>query len=163
MLDGALQSNYDSLELFFTQFREHRQRQDFASSPLRMGEVAGFVAQVSISLLQVNRDRVVDARLNPLISERRLQIVSPRVAHGIDMVDRPSVGHRCRRFDQAVLEELVVAGRVSATGLGPGLQMAELDAQDDSLEALHPVVEALQLVVILRRGTQSRSMRRVRS
>ncbi len=152
MPDGALQSNYDSLELFFTQFREHRQRQDFASSPLRMGEVAGFVAQVSISLLQVNRDRIVDASLNSLVPECSLQKVTFRVAHGVDMVDMASVRHGCWRFNPGVFEELVVPGCVSPPGFGPGVQMAELDAQDGPLEALHAIVEALQFVVVFLRG-----------
>src|SRR5271157_111615 len=102
--DGSKESNDHLVELACTQFREHRQRQDFTGSPLRMGEVAFFVAQVSISLLQVDRNRVVDACLYSSIMQRGLENVASRVSHGINMVDMASMWHWGRRLNPGVSE-----------------------------------------------------------
>src|SRR5207248_10075459 len=46
-------------------------------------------------------------------------------------------------------QQLVVLGRPAAAGLGPALQITQLDPQDGPLEGLHAIVIALQDVVVL--------------
>ena len=67
----------------------HRQRQDFSRRPLAFGQIAGFVAQERIRLLQVDRQGVIDGRLDAARRQMLLQGVAPAFgnAHGVLVVD----------------------------------------------------------------------------
>ena len=54
--------------------------------------------------------------------------------------------------DRAVVQEAVVEGGTGASGLGPALQVPELHAEDRALQALHPIIEPLQVVMVLLLG-----------
>ena len=71
-----------------------------------------------------------------------------RGADRVDVVDVAVVGQGGRSHDAAALEQLVVARRGRAARLGPLLEMAQLHAQHRALDALEPVVVALELVVV---------------
>jgi len=113
---------------------------------------------------QVDGDRIVNPGLHSRGLERLLKAVP------IGGPDRVHVErHGGRRgaswgvWTAAPGELPGVLARVRPPRLGPGFQMAELDAQNGPLDSVHAVVEALQDMMDFTSWPQSRSMRMVRA
>jgi len=54
----------DSKDFLFGEFRIDRERETVLTQPFGNGEVARFVTEMRVGLLQVNRHRIVDGRLD---------------------------------------------------------------------------------------------------
>ena len=80
---------------------------------LGVREVAGLVAEVGVRLLQVHRNRVVQARLDALGLQLLLQPVAIGAAHGVDVVHVPAIGQllRCRHDRRARQQRVVLRAR----------------------------------------------------
>src|SRR5438067_9695583 len=114
-----------------------------------MGEVAGAVAEISVCLLEVDWRRVVHAGLDAAPKQDLANDVPAAHAHGVDVVDVLSVRHLFGGHDLPAVQEPRVAGRAPAAGLGPAVQVPQLDGQDRALKLVHTVVEAPDDVSVL--------------
>src|SRR5689334_4283316 len=65
------------------------------------------------------------------------------------MVNMPPAAHFHGCDAPGVLQQSGVESRMTAPRLGPFFQMTQLDAEDSRLQTFQPVIESLQLVVIL--------------
>src|SRR5271168_4982216 len=92
---------------------------------------------------------IMNARLNSLRLQGRLQAVAILSTQRIHMIDVPGPWHFGRRFHAAVREQFVVSLHDCASRLGPAFQMMQLYAQDRALKPFHAVIESAQHVMIL--------------
>ena len=89
----------------------HRQREHLVGGRLGVREVAVAVAELGERLLQVHRDRVVDAGADALLGEVRLERGAIAVADRVHVVDVAAIGGCDGRDDAESGEQLVVALR----------------------------------------------------
>lgn len=79
------------------------------------------------------------------------QLVAARAAEGVLMKDMTSVGMNQRGDevrDGGLREEPLIPRGIGAAGLGPLLQIFELDAEDDGLEGIDAAVDADDVMVV---------------
>src|ERR1041385_6502685 len=79
------------------QLREPRERQHVPAGPLRLGQAAGFVAQMREAVLEVERHRIIDRAADALGLQVRLQLVAALDPDGGLVVD--VLGRRVQRRD----------------------------------------------------------------
>src|ERR1700693_5569490 len=65
------------------------------------------------------------------------------------MIDVPAPRHLRGALDRRTCQQLVVLSYDCASSVSPSLQMPQLDPQDSALQGLHPIVKAVQQVMIL--------------
>src|SRR5690349_18279637 len=99
-------------------------------------------------LLQMDGDRIVDARIDAAIRERALEVVAMPGTNRIDVVDVAASRHDPRDPESRRAKKGIVVCGMPAPRTGPRVEMSELHAQDGALQALHPVIESLDDVVI---------------
>ena len=87
--------------------------------PFRSAGSRHAVAELGERLLQVDRDRVVDAARDLAFGQERLEFLPLGRANGVDVVHVPQVGRGSRCPVPEAAERLVVAGRQPASALGP--------------------------------------------
>src|SRR5581483_6019360 len=116
-------------------------------------EVARAVAEVGIGGQQVDREWVMNAGLNAAGIEGGYKVIAVISQDGIDMIDMAVAGEFGWQRDAAAGKEAPVGGGVSAAGLGPLFEVAQLDAEHGALDAFHAVVVALEDVLVFLFGS----------
>lgn len=83
----AYRCRYHPLLLLRPQLREHGERYDLDRHFFRSGEVTTLVAQILVSLLQMERDRIVDGRADVCLGQLAHEAVAALNADHVEMVD----------------------------------------------------------------------------
>src|SRR5690606_14014211 len=112
----------DARDLLVGQLRVDRQRQHFVGRLLGVREVSPAIAELCPGLLQVYRNRVVNARLDTRLLQRPLRGRPIGDADGIDVINVPRVRHFLRQRHAGRLELLAVGRRHAPAPLGPRVE-----------------------------------------
>jgi hypothetical protein len=94
-LDECLHTNHFAnaashvFDLFFRQFRKHRQRKKFIGQILRSWECALLVAKISARLLEMNRNRIMDSAPDSFFLETSQDCVALLYPKGVDVINVP--------------------------------------------------------------------------
>src|SRR5262249_30286989 len=128
--------------------RKYWQRQYFACRGLRDREITCAVSKVGVCRLEMNGNRVVDARLDALFRERIAQGVAVVAPNDVDVVDVPGSRPLFRHTDGVLVEELGIPPRDLTALFRPRLEMPKFHAQDCTLYAVHPVVESFESMFV---------------
>src|SRR5437773_2446728 len=90
----------DVFDLFFGQFRKHRQRKKFVGEFLRYWECALCIAEIATGLLEMNRNRIMHCAPDSLFLEMSQGCVAFLYPNGIDVINVPRVLRlqRCKNF-----------------------------------------------------------------
>ncbi|RYE51979.1 MAG: hypothetical protein EOP20_15625 [Hyphomicrobiales bacterium] len=99
----------------------------------------------------MHRYGIVETRLDASLAEPRRQRIAFGEANGKDMVDMPAPFGLQRQIDAGNTGKLLsVILSERPAGLGPVLEISQLDPQDGALDGVHPIVEAfLDMVITL--------------
>ena len=116
--------------------------------PLGDREVARLMLEVGVGLLQVDRDGVVQPGLDSPGLQLAADAVAVGMQHDEQVPDVPPPRRLDGQLERQPGEPLVVPIGQPPPGLGPALEVLELDAQDGPLEAVHAIVEAELGVVV---------------
>src|SRR5213595_1998043 len=146
--DGA----HDVVGLVSRQFGIDGKRERLPGGAKGLGAVLGFAAEIGETLLEVQRDGVVDLRTHPGLPEVLLEVVPARGPNHILIEDVAMAVQRARRSHVIADARLPERGRVVpgvflTTGRPP-VQMLELDEQDGGLQLVEPEVAADDEMVI---------------
>src|SRR5260370_34767355 len=122
-----------------------------------MSEYARFVCKVPKDRLQVQRHGVVDFCRNP----RAMQVVPncvPLLGSNDKLVVHVIRPWRYYRQPDQVSQfglgkQASIATRISPAGPGPLVEVAQLDAQDSSLQSIQAAIQAQDFIVVLRSAT----------
>ena len=77
----------DSEDLLFGEFRIDRERKTVLTQPFSDREVARFVTEMRVGLLQVNRHRIMDGRFDAGLVQDRAHPVAFRSFNNVTMPD----------------------------------------------------------------------------
>src|SRR5690242_6679141 len=142
----------DVLDLIGRYFSVDRQRQRFLGEPLTDREIALPVAEVLEADLKVQGQGIVDLGSDAVLLEVRLECVALRGHDAkliIDVARLVGRGNGRNYRDREVGDPLPVERGVALAAFGPGIQVAELDAQYGGLERVEAGIDADPIVVIL--------------
>ena len=131
-------------DLRLGEFRMDRECQHFGGGAFGDGKIAGPITEVCVSGLEVDRNRIMHAGLHAEAEQFLLHAVAVRDSYGIAVPGMPDARSDRGRDDRGAGEQLRVERGIAAARVGPGIEVAEFHAQDGALQALEPVVVALQ-------------------
>ena len=109
--------------------------------------------------LQMDRDRIVDPRLDTDLLQARLQSIPFTHPNHVEMVDVVAVSGTFYMSKAEIVQSNVIARGQFTSPFVPGLKMAQFDAKGCTLDSVHAVVEAQIPVMIFPLSPQSRSIR----
>ena len=115
------------------QFGKNRQRQNLRRGRLRRRQIARLVSKKAEAVLEMQRNRIIDRRTDLVAAKRGQHRIAPTIfdADGELVVNVPVTGHLAWNGDQVEQAELrkeaFVALGICAAGLGPTLEMRQLD------------------------------------
>src|SRR5258706_414815 len=111
-------------------------------------KITRVIAEVRMGRLQVEGNGIVNPRLNALRGQdlaEAVAIVAPNREH---MIYVPASRPRLRQPHAVGVEHVGVPPCDLPPLVGPSLEVAQLHAEDRALDAVHPVVEALEAVLV---------------
>ena len=142
---------HDVRNLLGAEIWMHRQAQDAFAGAFGVRKRSRRVAERGVGRLQVQGARVMNGRADFARGELR---ADPGAIADVDnelVIDAFVARIVNGEFEARVAEgALVFAGDLAAAG-GPGVEAAELDAEDGALESVHAVVIADEFVLVTRR------------
>src|SRR3989338_3629342 len=140
----------DDLFLFLPRhFRKDRKGEDLTDNTFRHGEVAFFVPEETVRLLQVNRYRVVDTGCNALFCQELLEGIASFCADDEEMPNvRPAPPARIGKHRRKSAQSLEVTLRDRRAFFVPSGKFRKSPVQDRGLQFLQPAVYSLHLILI---------------
>src|SRR4051794_24187030 len=96
----------------------------------------------------MNWNGIMHAGLYSLRLELRADGVAVAKAHRVDVIDVTATFDLDWRDDVRPRESGAVVGGTRTSRFGPRLEVTQLDPQDGSLDAIHPVIETLQRMLV---------------
>src|SRR5579872_2170058 len=141
---------HDSALLLSIELWIHWQGNDLICSSVCDGKVTGSIAKVDVGLLEMQGDRIVNARANMRVGEILLKSFSILHANDVKMVH--SSGPFWFEWQNHTVdtgEQLVVSVRGFLAFAIPFPKVPQLDAQDPGLDRIQAAVVAFHIVVIL--------------
>src|SRR4029077_16905823 len=112
-------------------------------------KIAFFVAEISISLLQMQRNRIVQAVLDSTLAQGLAERFAIFHYDYIKVVDMLRVGHLPRRGNLAAREQLVVTLCQDTTIVIPTVKMWQLHGEYTTLNAFQTQVIGGEIVLVL--------------
>src|ERR1051326_8412618 len=136
------------LNLRVGKFGVNRQAEALAGGFFGDREVARVVSKMGVSLLQMQRQWVMQRAADVILLEPFLEFVAPWVAHHIEVPGAFSIVGLEGQPERYAFEQLVVTMSYAATLLSPLVQVLKFDSKHGALDSFHAVIVA-DLVVII--------------
>jgi hypothetical protein len=151
-------------EHLLSQFRVDGQGQRLRGRRLAAREISHPVTPIGETLLQVQRDRVVDLAPDVALLEVGHQLITPGNADDELVVDVPPIAGVMGQYDAGAsiqatcvfadktgcAEEAAIRRRVALARRGPPVQVLQFDAQYGCLERVQAEIAADYFVVVFR-------------
>src|SRR3982750_3217769 len=108
------------------------------------------VAQVTMCRLQMHRDRIMYSRLNAGCQELTLHFCTVPRAHYVQVINMPVMRQFTWQLQLACIQQqLSIRACMRTPQFRPPLKVAQLDAQNGSLNAFQPGIEPSELMMVL--------------
>jgi len=130
-------------------FRVHRQRNVIGCNVFADRKITFLVTKISISLLQVQRNRIVQAILDALFRQGLAERLAIFYHDYIEVVNMLRARRLLWRGDFTAREQFVVPLGQGASILIPTIEMRELHSKDTALNAFEAQVIGGKIVLIL--------------
>ena len=96
------------LNLFVGQFRINRQAQAFAGGLFRNRKIPRLVAERRVTLLQVQRQRIVQRATNLVRFKMFFQVITPWMAHYVQVINAFRKIRLARQLQRRVRQQFVI-------------------------------------------------------
>src|SRR2546423_6990351 len=130
----------NALDLSIRELRIDGQAQTFAGGFFGDGKVTLLISQMSIGLLQVEGERVMQSTADLVGLEMLFELIAARMAHYIQVPRTLRKGRFAGQLERSVRQQLVVTMGDTPTAAGPGIEVFQFYSKDRALDAFHTVI-----------------------